>query len=138
MQYCNNCKVHVRGNKKICPLCQNRLPNYKEDLQDQDIFPQIPPSYEGHLALRLMIFISVVIIVVSFAIYLIFPTRINWPILIIFAIISMWVSLIVVIKKRHNIPKTIIWLVGIVSLLSLFWDWRTGWHGWALDYAIPS
>ncbi|NLB43322.1 MAG: hypothetical protein GX815_13935, partial [Clostridiales bacterium] len=39
--------------------------------------------------------------------------------------------------KRHNIPKNIMWLVLIVSLLSIFWDWRTGSGGWALDYVIP-
>lgn len=29
------------------------------------------------------------------------------------------------------------WQVAVVSLLSVFWDWQTGWHGWALDYLIP-
>jgi hypothetical protein len=28
------------------------------------------------------------------------------------------------------------WQVAIISLLSIFWDWQTGWRGWSLDYII--
>jgi hypothetical protein len=29
------------------------------------------------------------------------------------------------------------WQVLIVSALAILWDWRIGWRGWSLDYAIP-
>jgi hypothetical protein len=103
----------------------------------EDIFPDIPPAYEHHLALRILIFISFAAVVASFAIRMIFPTDTNWPVFVIFGLISMWLGLIVVVRKRHNTPKTILWQVAVVSLLSVFWDWQTGWHGWSLDYLIP-
>lgn len=135
MQYCNHCQVHIRGNKQECPLCRNILP---EDDNDQDeIYPEIPPSYERHLAIRIMVFISIVSIVSSFVIYNIFPSNINWPIYVVFGLLSMWLSLIVVVQKRHNITKNIMWQVTIVSVLSVLWDWKIGWKGWSLDYLIP-
>jgi hypothetical protein len=113
------------------------LPAGEDIIKEEEVYPDIPPLYERHIAIRIMAFISVVAIVAGFVIHNIFPTRINWPMFELFGIVSMWIGLIVVLRKRHNIPKNIMWLVLIVSLLSIFWDWRTGSVGWALDYVIP-
>jgi hypothetical protein len=29
------------------------------------------------------------------------------------------------------------WQVTVVTALSVFWDWQTGWRGWSIDYLIP-
>ena len=113
------------------------LPAGEDIIKEEEVYPDIPPLYERHIAIRIMAFISVVAIVAGFVIHNIFPTRINWPMFELFGIVSMWIGLIVVLRKRHNIPKNIMWLVLIVSLLSIFWDWRTASVGWALDYVIP-
>ncbi len=118
-------------------MCRNMLPAGEDIIKEEEVYPDIPPLYERHIAIRIMAFISVVAIVAGFVIHNIFPTRINWPMFELFGIVSMWIGLIVVLRKRHNIPKNIMWLVLIVSLLSIFWDWRTGSGGWALDYVIP-
>jgi hypothetical protein len=133
--------VKIRENRTNCPLCRNILPdNVNDDTGENaqlEIYPVIPVSYERHLAIRIMSFISIVIIVVSFVLYKIFPSDTNWYILILLGLASMWLSLIVIIKKKHNIPKNITWQVVLVSLLSVIWDWRTGFLGWSLDYVIP-
>ncbi len=113
------------------------LPAGENTIKHEEVYPDIPPFYERHIAIRIMAFISIVAIVAGFVIHNIFPTRINWPLFELFGIVSMWIGLIVVLRKRHNIPKNIMWLVLIVSLLSIFWDWRTGSRGWALDFVIP-
>ncbi|AUS96985.1 hypothetical protein CDQ84_02470 [Clostridium thermosuccinogenes] len=137
MKYCDHCQVHLRGNRDVCPLCGNMLPEGSEGSLQEEICPVIPPSYESHLAVKIMVFISIVATVASFAVYIIFPTDINWPILVLLGILSMWVSLVVVIRKRHNMPKNIMWQVTIVSALSVVWDWKTGWRGWSLEFFIP-
>jgi hypothetical protein len=135
MRHCKHCQVQIRGTNKTCPLCENTLSDL-DDVQNE-IFPQIPPIYQSNLAIRILLFISVATIVVSFAVRMMFPTNLNWPIFVVFALVSMWLSFMVVLRKRHNIPKSIIWQVSIVSALSVFWDWQTGWKGWSLDYVIP-
>lgn len=50
---------------------------------------------------------------------------------------SIWISLGLVLKKRKNIPKTILWQVGLLSALVFVWDWFTGFHGWSLNYVFP-
>lgn len=137
MQYCSQCHLKVRGNRERCVLCGNTLSAPNTDEKDVDVFPDIPPAYESHLALRILVFISFVVVIASFAVRIIFPTDTNWPVLVIFGLVSMWLGLIIVLKKRHHIPKTIIWQVAVISLLSVFWDWQTGWRGWSLDFVVP-
>ena len=135
MRYCRHCKVDIREDNEKCVLCENILE--KSDDKNEDIYPEILPFYESHLALKIMMFISIVALVLSFGINIIFPSRINWPILFMFAVISIWVGLIIIVQKRYHIPKKIVWQVIIISILAVFWDYKTGWRGWSLDYVIP-
>lgn len=137
MQYCSQCRLKVRGRRERCVLCGNTLITSDAEKDSEEVFPEIPPAYESHFAIKILAFISFAVVVASFAIRIIFPTDINWPVFVIFGLVSMWLGLIVVVRKKHNMPKTIIWQVTVVSLLSVFWDWQTGWRGWSLDYLIP-
>ncbi len=137
MQYCRQCHLHLRGNRKRCVLCGKTLVSTDCQTGSEEVFPEIPPTYEKHLALRILVFISITAIAVSFAFEMMMPTVVNWPLFVIFGLFSTWLGFIVVLWKRHNIPKTILWQVVIVSLLSVFWDWQTGWRGWSLEYFIP-
>ncbi len=137
MQYCNHCKVYIKDNKDKCILCGNTLPiEDKQDMESQT-FPYIPLFYESHMPMKILSFISISAIVISFAINMVFPANINWPLLVVLGLVSVWVGLYVIIKKRYHIPKKIIKQVIIISLLSLFWDWKTGWRGWSTTYVIP-
>ena len=136
MKYCRHCKVYIREDRDRCTLCENVLEEEAEG-KSEDVFPEIAPFYESHLALKIMIFISIVAIVVSFGIKMIFPSDINWPMLFMFVVISIWGGLVIIIQKRYHIPKKILWQVIIISILAVFWDYQTGWRGWSLDYVIP-
>lgn len=136
VKYCRHCKVYIRDDRTRCSLCENKL---EKELggQVEETFPFIAPFYEGKLALKIMIFISIAAIVTSFALHLIFPTEMNWGILFILAVISIWVGLIIILQKRYHIPKKIMWQVVIISTLAVFWDYKMGWRGWSLDFVIP-
>lgn len=138
MQYCNHCNVKIKDNRDKCVLCGNTLPINEGDCgNEQNTFPTIPPFYASNIALKIMIFISIAAVVVSFAINMIFPSSINWPLLFLFGLLSVWIGLYVILKKRYHIPKKIIMQTIIISILSVFWDWRTGWRGWSTTYVIP-
>ena len=136
MKFCRHCKVYIREDRDRCVLCENTLEEYSKG-KNEDIFPDVAPFYHSHLAIKIMIFISIVALVVSFAINIIFPSDMNWPLLFMFAVISIWLGLIIIVQKRYHIAKKIIWQVIIVSLLAVFWDYQIGWIGWSLDYVIP-
>lgn len=136
MKYCRHCKVFIRENHKRCILCENILEDILEG-ENEGVYPEIPPFYESHLALKIMIFISIAALVISFGINTIFLSDVNWPILFMFAVISIWLGLINILQKRYHVPKKIVWQVIIVSILAVFWDYKIGWKGWSIDYVIP-
>ena len=138
MKYCKQCDVYFRGGQERCILCSNSLVETDTAIKQEDVFPDIPPSFTNKQLLRAIIFISVAIIVSSFSIRLIFPSEVNWPLLVLFGVISVWLSLIAVFRKKHDISKTIVWQVTVVAGLSIFWDWQIGWQGWSLNYVLPS
>lgn len=137
MPDCHHCHVHIRGNKADCPLCGNILTGDGKTHDQGDVFPEIPPSFQRHLALRIMVFASIVAIVITFVIDKLFPSSVNWPVFVLFGLSSMWLNLIMAIKNKHHITKNILWQVTLLSLLSVVWDWGTGWRGWSIDFVIP-
>jgi hypothetical protein len=137
MQSCDNCKVSLMGGHHVCPLCGGILQQNEE--KDEAVFPHIPTIYqEFNIFIRLMILISIASIIISFAINVIFTRESRWSLLVAASFLCMWTSLFVMIRKKNNIPKTIIWQVAIIGILSVMWDWSMGWLGWSIDYVIPS
>jgi hypothetical protein len=134
MKFCEHCKVYVKGSRKNCPLCENTLTG---DNTEDEIFPTIPETYQYNLILRIMIFLTICISALSIAVKTMFPMQLNWPLFVIGGMICTWISLYLVIKQRHNIPKSLVWQVGIITIFAVIWDIWTGWHGWSIEYVLP-
>lgn len=137
---CPSCEVIVRGDKLRCPLCGNAFPHADKLLHTEeplDVFPYVESSFKSHLAVRILAFISIVTVLLSFAVTRFYVSEINWPLLILLGIGSMWVIVSNVLRKRRSISKTITWQVTLLSLLALLWDWVIGWQAWSIEYAIP-
>lgn len=137
MQYCEHCKVEIKGEHLVCPLCSGII-EQKDEGQNENVFPQIPTIYqEFNGFIRILLMISIVAIVVSFAINVIATPEARWSILVAAGILCMWIMLLFIIRNKNNIPKTIIWQVGLISVFSVIWDHSLGWVGWSIDYVIP-
>ena len=100
MKYCSHCKVYIRDKRDKCSLCGNFLSETINGVEE-DIFPLIPPLYESNLAIKIMAFISITIIVLSYSIDMIFPSKIRWPILVVLGLISMWLGLFFLIQGEY-------------------------------------
>lgn len=136
MNNCKHCNVNIKGNHIVCPLCASILDDKGDS---EDVFPHIPTIYqEFNLFIRILILVSIVAVVASFAINMIFTKESRWSILVAAGVLCMWISLFFIIRKKNNIPKTILWQVGIFGILSFVWDKSMGWLGWSIDYVIPS
>lgn len=136
MQYCEKCKASIRGRREYCPLCQGPLTG--EGSEEREAFPLMSaPRHPYHLFFRIMVFLSVASVVVCLAINAMFPGSGKWSLFVAAGMGCMWLSLIIAVQKRGNIPKNIIWQAAVVSVLCVLWDWFTGRHGWSIDYVLP-
>lgn len=136
MRHCNNCKVDILGDWEICPLCL--CPLQTQGVAEQESpFPDISLRFHKHLAVKILTFLSVIMVALSFIVYRIWSTYTNWPWLVLFGMLSMWLIVGAIIQKRRNIAKSIVYQIALLSLLSVLWDHYIGWSGWSINYAIP-
>ena len=137
MQSCDKCKVSLKGNYQVCPLCGGII--QEENEPDQEVFPQIPTIYqEFNLFIRTLIMVSITAIIVSISVNVIFTKTSRWSLLVAAGILCMWISLFFILRKKNNIPKTIVWQVALIGIFSVLWDYSMGWLGWSIDYVLPS
>ena len=136
MLYCKNCKIYLTGKYMRCPLCKGDLTGEAD--QAENVFPTVPSRAKAYQTLLAWLaFGSVAAAAVCIAVNLILPSGGWWFLFVVCGILSFWVSLALVLKKRMNIPKTILWQVGVLSLLAYCWDRFTGFQGWSLNYVLP-
>lgn len=136
MPKCEKCGVSVRGTLTRCPLCQGPLA--PGGAPAEDIFPAPRPVRPTHrFWLRLLAFLSAALMILCAAANYLLPWEGMWSLFVGAGILSFWVSLSAVIRKRRNIAKTILWLVCLISAMAVLWDRFTGWRCWSLDYVVP-
>lgn len=135
MKHCGKCAVTIRGNPARCPLCQGDLRGAPEG---SGAFPLVLSARRRHRTIiHLMQFITLVAAVVSVAVNLSFRAGGWWSLFVLAGLGSFWLSFAFVATKRGNIPKAILWQVGVISFLAVAWDLATGFHLWSLDFVIP-
>lgn len=135
--YCDHCKVKIIGKETTCPLCQNGLE--KKEKPTKSIFPHVPTVLEQHhLLFKILMSISIATALISLFINYLVSTKVWWSLFVILGIISVWTSLITTIKKRNNLSKAIFYQALIIVVFSIVWDFATVWHGWSIDYVLPT
>lgn len=136
MLRCEHCRVDLPGKQSRCPLCQNKPAGEPDGSGSR--FPPLPklrPTLGRILAWAA--FGSVCGAAVCITINLILPAGGWWSLFVIAGIASLWIDFGIMMKKRQNLPKGILWQVAVVSLIAFFWDLSTGFNGWSLDYVLP-
>ncbi|MEY8320236.1 DUF6320 domain-containing protein [Lachnospiraceae bacterium 46-61] len=134
MYECKQCHIKIRGNVKCCPLCQSELYGTPE----QNIFPVInmqPPLSQKMF--RMGLFITLVALAICIGINLSRPQDGWWVLFVLAGSACFWFSVSIAMKKWHNIPKNILWQFIILSIVAVFWDFKTGYRGWSLNYVLP-
>lgn len=135
MKRCKNCKILFSTYDDSCPLCHHHS-SIKEG-EDDYAYPYIPMRFSGDLAIKILIFISVIVAVVMFAIGYLTKTSLKVPLYTLLAIGTIWTVLYSIVQKRRSIIKSFLYQMFIFSLLFIVWDFYTGYKGWAISYVIP-
>lgn len=135
MRKCQQCQVEVQGRWSYCPLCQTPL-NTQNDLKPSS-FPDVPLKYDKQHIARWLVLLSFLIIFVTLGLGLMWQGRIQWLQAALFGVVTMWLVVLIIIRKRRNLAKSLLYLLVILSLLCLYLDYLIGWTGWSTTYAVP-
>lgn len=136
MSRCPDCEATIEGAWRACPLCSGILTG--EPVASP--LPAVPLRYSRRRVLRALFLSSVGIILASFVAQLLFTRtedgigvwRSAW-----LGVAAMWLVVLMAVRKRRNIAKSTVYLVVLVGLVTVYWDYLTGWHGWALTFVVP-
>lgn len=136
MRRCPECAIDVEGDWQRCPLCA--APVAGEATTSP--LPAIPLRFSRRRVLRVLFLTSIALILASFVLQLVFSRgldgigvlRSGW-----LGVITMWLVVVMAVRKRRNVAKGTVYLVVLVDLICVYWDYLTGWRGWSLTYAVP-
>ena len=132
---CDKCNISLLGNHEHCPLCQGDLTGIPNS--GGNIFPPVFIK-DNRRFISWIALLAIIIITVSYAANKAFPAGGSWWILVAAGIGSLWASFTIAVKKRNNLPKAILWQVVLATILSLIWDYFTGFHMWSVNFVIPT
>lgn len=136
MRHCQECAVDIEGGWSHCPLCGTTV--HGEVVASP--LADVALTYSRRRVLKVLFLTSVVIILGSFAAQLLFnrdPSGLGVGRSVWLGVSAMWLVVVMAIRKRHNIAKSTVWLVVLVGLVCVYWDYLSGWRGWSVSYAVP-
>lgn len=100
-------------------------------------YPMIPLQLRPRLALKILLFISLLAVGSSYLVHATWPSPFPWPHLVVLGVINLWMYAVIIIRKRRNIAKFFVYHTVLLSLFALAWDASFGWLGWSINYAVP-
>lgn len=136
MRRCTECAVDIEGTWTRCPLCTATVMG--EAIPSP--LPAVPLRFSRRRVLRVLFLTSIAVILASFAAQLLFSrglTGIGVLRSVWLGVITMWLVVLMAERKRRNVAKGTVYLVVLVGLVCVYWDYLTGWRGWSLTYAVP-
>lgn len=136
MSSCPACKAVVEGDWESCPLCGQAL-NHQEEKKSANPYPPIPLRFDRKKGLSLLMIFTIIIGLLFIGIEAIWLDQSQGFQLALFGIVSLWTVVYTVIRKLRNIAKSILYLLVIVSAISIYLDYLLEWNGWSTTYVIP-
>ncbi|OJF97142.1 DUF6320 domain-containing protein [Alkalibacterium sp. 20] len=137
MKYCSKCRADVKGDWEKCPLCQTSLKKSNSETIEESDFPEIPLQFNRKKIKQHLSLSSFLMILLYFVAHFIWRFQFFNLEYVLFGIMIMWVMMHVIVRKRRNIVKGIVYILVLFSLLSLYFDYINGWLGWSLTFVIP-
>lgn len=135
MTHCPGCQVDVRGDWRRCPLCHGPLEPGPPT--DPAPWPDIGLRFDSRRVLRVLTLVSVLIVAGALLTLLVFPAPFEGLRVAGFGLVALWLVGLTAVRKRRNVAKSIVYLVVLAALLSVYSDYLGGWRGWSTTYVIP-
>ena len=136
MKKCTECQVDVLDNWNACPLCDTPLIE-SEKRSPSTSFPEVGLRFQRRKVKQSLTLVSLLVILIYFISQSIWRFRFFGLEFVLFGLMVTWMMVLVLIRKRRNIVKGIVYILFLFSLLSVYFDYILGWLGWSLTFVIP-
>lgn len=121
MKKCKSCNINFNTKENLCPLCQNKLSGYCDDL----IYTKNIKISTNILIMRIILFISISISIITSFIELYFSGTVNYNIYVYLGFLTNYCVINFILKNTRNILKMFIMYGLILIILTLIWYYVT-------------
>ncbi len=141
MKICDHCHMIHEHNHKTCIVCGRLLKQKEyEDPIEKIGYPEVTVIKKKRIiAARILgimsIAVSIIVAVINFMTWNENPTP--WSLIIIGIFSYIWLLVSQVIISKHDYTTKTLRQVWIIAAILIITDIVTGYHAWALTYAIP-
>ena len=110
--------------------------SYKEE---KDEFPGLgkEAKKESKRVFQSFSFACVALVVLSAMVNYFMDGELNWFWMAAAGALCMWLIVTVAYNKRRNILKNEMWELLLITLVTIIWDYFTGWRRWSVDFVVP-
>lgn len=134
MNKCNKCNVFINTKTSKCPLCGCNI----KSNNGENVFPYVNClDKKYHLMKKILLFLSLCGIFISLYINYSIAHTLSWSYFVVLGIITFWVTLLISLNSRKNLIKMLFLEMVILIVLSLIWDYSTGFKLWSINYLLP-
>src|SRR5690554_5135773 len=109
MNYCPHCKNSISGSWKTCPLCNHEL--VISDSPSKSSWQNVPLQFNRSKAIRSFISLSLILVILYFVLDFFFHFKYFGLQYVIFGLLITWTTLVIIIRKRSNLAKMIIYML---------------------------
>lgn len=109
----------------------------KVEILKTDAPEKVKPNYEGRKAFKLLSFGCIAAVVLAGMANVILTPENFWSLFIAGGVGCMWAVLSTGYSKRHNLLKSVMWELILVTIICVMWDRIFGWYGWSVNYVLP-
>lgn len=136
MQYCPKCKVHIRGKKSCCPLCQGQLREVEGNLDAS--FPTLKKKKITNITLfKMVTFIFIASEIIFGTVNIQTGGEYSFIGVTMLGILAGWLTIITTLYLRNNLIKVITFEVVAAIIIDIYIDLKTGYHGWSVEWMVP-
>lgn len=133
MTKCNKCNIKLNTSGDICPLCNSEIKN-TGDL----VYPIIKNNLAKSMLMKKIFFIHCLVCMIIILINYLCTPNIKWSFFVVIQLILTYFIFKKVLSGRNKILSLLFMLNFITCIISIFWDYYTGFRGWSINYVLPS
>lgn len=133
MTKCNKCNIKLNTSGDICPLCNSEIKN-----NGNSIYPIIKNNLSKQLLMKKIFFIHCIVCMIIILINYLCTPNVKWSLFVVIQLILTYFIFKKVLSGRNKILSLLFMLNFITCIISIFWDYYTGFNGWSINYVLPS
>lgn len=136
MNYCNDCKVNIKDNTLVCPLCGSGLSKKDDDFVNA--YPKANVRKKSYWIIkRILLYVSILTGISCVIINFLRPEPLWWSIIAVASIVYAWVAVPHAMRRGGNYAGKIFTQVTCGIFLVVVIDISIGWSAWSVNYAAP-